>query len=90
MSSTLYFKRTPKPGTGRLGSCKQPLKGIFAKRYYDHDGSGGGGMLIINEYDLEWLRGVRAATTENADRTLLDKIIKEIEDGNTVDMWFEV
>jgi hypothetical protein len=90
MSSVLCFRKTP-TATSELGSCKKPLKAIFARRYYDHDGSCGGDMLILTGGDLEWLRGVRDGMLEINDHSkLMDKIIQTIEGGNTVDMWFEM
>ena len=90
MSSTLCFRRTPK-STDEFAHVKQPLKGIFARRYYDHDGSLGGGLMTLSETDLDWLRGVQAGFTSSdpSERKALDRIIEIIEAGDTVDMWFE-
>jgi hypothetical protein len=90
MSSTLHFMKTPRPEE-ELGSCKVPLKSIFARKYYDHDGSCGGGLMTLGVVDLEWLKGVRDAGSIQGDQMrLLRDIITLIEEGETVDMWFSV
>lgn len=90
MSSSLHFMKTPEPDE-ELGSCKLPLKAVFAKKYYDHDGSCGGGLETLGMSDLEWLHGVYAGGGIKDDQLkLLQDIISIIEGGKTVDMWFEV
>jgi len=92
VSSTLCFKKTP-TDIKEIGHCKLPLKAIFARRYYDHDGSCGGGEITLTGNDLEWLRGVRDGMNDGQDKDdvrLMAKIIQLIEGGDTVDMWFEV
>lgn len=87
MSSTLVFQKTPKPD-------KELGQGIFGKCYYDHDGSCGGGVITIDASELEWLRGIAdvmdAPRFDKDDIRLISTIIKILEDGDTVDMWFEV
>lgn len=90
MSSTLLFRRTPK-STKELCHFKQPLKGMFARRFYDHDGSLGGGMITIGPEQLDWLRGIHAAYKEQyaGESKDLEKLIAVLEEGETIDMWFE-
>lgn len=90
MSSTLHFRKTP-TDTKEFGSCKLPLKGIIAQRFYDHDGTLGGGMETIQRKDLEWFKGVRdCGLNDKEEQKLVEKIIEILEDGGTVDMWFDV
>ena len=88
MSSTLCFRQTPESEEG-VGRCKYPLKRIFAKKYYDHDGSLGGDIITLTYIDLPWLQGVQSVYNGD-DKEVLDEIIKLIEQAQTVDMWFEV
>lgn len=91
MSSTLCFRKTPKKVDREDLHCKQPLKGIFAERYYDHDGSLGGDIQTLTVSDLPWIQGVRAAFRgDERDRKLLDRIVELLESDETVDMWFEI
>lgn len=91
MSSTLCFRKTPKRTDKEDLHCKQPLKGIFARRYYDHDGSLGGGVQTLTISDLRWLQGVQAAFKgDEHDSKLLNRVIELLESDETVDMWFEI
>jgi hypothetical protein len=89
MSSTLYFRKTPK-APAEFGSFSQPLKGVFARRFYDHDGSLGGDLITLELRHLEWVCGVRdSGVGDRGDRKTLDMIIEALKSGETVDMWFE-
>ena len=96
MSSTLLFRKTPRPPK-EFGLCGQPLKGVFARQFYGHDGSLCGGIVTIGTESLGWLQGVKCSYSghhpDDKDLreivSLLDKIIETINDGRTVDMWFE-
>ena len=91
MSSTLCIRKTPilSPDAIRF---KQPIKGIIARKYYDHDGSLGGGLITVSPKDLLWWEGVLAAgpRVEPSELRELEWVIKTLQDGNTLDMWFEV
>ena len=81
---------TPKP-TDTEWSFKQPVKGLFARRYYDHDGSLGGGMRTLSLADLDWIDGLIAGGKFDADDlNRLQTIADKLREGETIDMWFEV
>jgi hypothetical protein len=61
MSSTLFFSKTPVQSVDEIAAFKQPLKGIIAARYYDHDGSLSGDTITLTAEDLPFLEGVLAA-----------------------------
>jgi len=89
MSSTLVMRITPKP-TKNGWHFKQPIKGMFARRFYDHDGSLGGGVFTLTSDHLDWIDGVIAAGRfDDKDAKDLEAIAKAIRNGETVDMWFE-
>ena len=90
MSSTLCMRKTPEP-TKDEWHFKMPVKSVFARRFYDHDGSLGGGMITIGPDDLSWLEGVLGAGNFDAkDTKHLREIRDHIHEGGSVDMWFEV
>ena len=94
MSSTLCMRKTPKP-TKDEWHFELPIKGIFARRFYDHDGTLGGGLVTIGPDDLSWLEGVigglaTAGTLDKKELADLRAIREHIHEGGTVDMWFEV
>ena len=87
MSSTLYFRKSP-PKKPHFGACKHPLKSIFARKFYERDGSLSEDMLTLGADELGWLQGLRDGRWgNNSDQKTLDKIVKLIEEGHTVDMW---
>jgi hypothetical protein len=80
---------TPKPTTADW-RFKQPVKAIFARKFYDHDGSLGGGVVTLTLVDLPWLEGVLdAGTLDPRYRADLEAIAMALRAGDTVDMWFE-
>lgn len=91
MSSTLCMRVAPKPTRRAQWQFKLPIKAAFARRYYDHDGSLGGGMITLTIADLAWIEGLIAgsklADRETAD---LESIAEHLRDGDVIDMWFEV
>jgi hypothetical protein len=91
MSSVLHFR--PVVDNDDWGSCIMPLKAIFAKKFYDHDGTLGGRTEVLAPEHLDWLRGVKDSI-DNGDNDddvgLLNKIIAVLEDGGYVEMWFNV
>jgi hypothetical protein len=88
MSSTLHFRKTPR-ALKEIGSCGLPLKRVFARKFYGHDGSLGGDVIRMDEEELEWLKGVRDSEVgDDSDQRLLDKAIELIESGKSIDMWF--
>lgn len=90
MSSTLCIRVTPEPEDSHW-SFKQPVKGIFARRFYDHDGSLGGSLVTIGAKELPWLEGVLAAGSfEEHERKELEDIASVLQGGGSVDMWFKV
>lgn len=89
MSSTLNIRRTPRPSSDDW-HFKQPLKGLIARKFYDHDGSLGGGMITIGPDNLEWFEGVLAAGQfENTDRRDLEQMVEHLRVGGSLDMWFD-
>jgi len=92
MSSTLFIRKTPKPTKNEI-AFKQPIKGIIAGRYYDHDGSLGGGKITVGPEDLPWFEGVLAARPRSADAKDwrdFERVVEMLRDGESIDMWFEV
>lgn len=90
MSSTLCIRKTPKP-TKDEWHFKLPIKSLIARKFYDHDGSLGGGRITVGAEHLEWLEGILAAGNfEPKDRKDLEAIVQILRDGDTFDMWFEV
>lgn len=90
MSSTLFIRPTPRPEKNEW-HFKLPIKAIIARRYYDHDGSCGGGMVTVPLTDLDWWEGVLAAGNfDKDDRRDLEKVVATLRGGRTIDMWFEV
>lgn len=93
MSSTLFIKKTPKQDHS-IG-FKLPIKGAVGRRYYDHDGSLGGGLITVAPADLPWWEGllegmVAGSIGDKEDRRDLEKVVKMLRDGHSIDMWFEV
>ncbi len=88
MSSTLLFRKTPRHGT-ELAAVGYPLKAIFGRKYYDHDGSCGGDVLTLTSADMPFLEGVVLSVGDEKAKKIVQKIIDLIENGETVDMWFE-
>ena len=67
MSVSMYWYKPPTE-RGALGSSGYPLKGIFAKRYGNYDGS----MheeFTLGERDIEFIQGLVAAEVKGAQRT---------------------
>jgi hypothetical protein len=87
MSSTLVIRKTPKR-TKAEWSFKLPVKALIARKFYDHDGSCGGGEITIGPEHLEWFEGVLAAGNfEPRDRKDLESVVQILRDGDTIDMW---
>lgn len=75
MSTTLYWKKVPKKECN-LGHEKHPLKGILAKKYYDHDGSLNGCEKILTlSKDGEFIEALMFAGIEGA-KNLYDDLKK--------------
>jgi len=90
MSSTLCIRKTPVPEK-EPWAFKLPLKAIIARKFYDHDGSCGGGMITVGGDSLDWFEGVAVAGKFNEyDSNCLREIIQILREGGTVDMWFEI
>ena len=91
MSSTLCMRRTPKPPEAEQWHFKYPVKGWFARRFYDHDGSLGGGMHTIGPEQLDWIDGLLlGGRCDEQERQNLAAVAEVLREGGTVDMWFEV
>jgi len=89
MSSTLYITRNIFNEKATIG-FKQPIKGIIARKFYDHDGSLGGGFITIGPDYLDWFEGVLAAYPRmDDDERDLQKIVNILREGDSLDMWFE-
>ena len=70
MSVSMYWYKPPTERKA-LGSSGYPLKGIFAKRYGQYDGS----MheeFTLGERDLEFIEGLVAADIDGAQQLLDD------------------
>ncbi len=89
MSSTLHIRKTPTPSDAPVWDFKQPVKGWFGRRYYDHDGSLGGNLITIPPTDLPWLEGLLlAGNIEYGDRQALERIAELLRGGDCIDIWF--
>ena len=89
MTSTLIVRKTPQRVANELAAFKQPIKGAIAKKFYDHDGSCGGGTITVDSNDLGFFEGLLAMCGDKSDRAGLEKIVAVLRDGDTIDMWFE-
>lgn len=90
MTSTLCMRRTPKPSKTDW-HFKLPIKGLIARKFYDHDGSLGGGMITVGPEYLEWFEGVLAAGSfDKSEMRQLEAVVNVLREGDTIDMWFEV
>jgi hypothetical protein len=84
------MRRTPRQ-TKEQWAFKLPVKGAFARRFYDHDGSLGGGMITIGADQLDWIDGLIAGGRFDASELRdLRQIADVLREGGTIDMWFEV
>lgn len=89
MSSTLMIRKTPTPDKDEW-HFKLPVKIYIGRRFYDHDGSCGGGLITVNASELPWFEGVLAAANLDADdRRDFTKVVEILREGGTIDMWFE-
>jgi hypothetical protein len=86
MSVSLCFRKTPKK-VKEIDSCGHPIKGIFARKFYGHDGSLNGEKVTLDDEYLDWLYGVRDMLNSNDDVTTINKMISIILAGRTVDIW---
>ena len=90
MSSTLCIRKTPKPPECEEWHFKHPLKAFIGRRFYDHDGSLGGGMITIGPEHLSWFEGILiAGKFEPDDRRNLEHIVSILAEGDSIDVWFE-
>jgi len=90
MTSSLYITKTPKPAEVESFAFKHPLKGIIARRYYDHDGSLSGETITLTGDDLAWFTGlIDGFMGDGSDLNDLMKIKQLIENGETIDIWIE-
>ena len=89
MTSTLCIRRTPAPDSA--WRVKQPLKGVIAKHLFDHDGSLGGSTITIGPEHREWFAGVLASGAFiGKEAETLQFILKTLDEGGSLDLWFEV
>lgn len=91
MTTTLHFRKTPKP-TKDEAHFKVPVKAIIAGRYYDHDGSLSGRLITLGPGELPWFEGVLAgglAQCDTKDRADFARIVEMLRDGESVDMWID-
>ena len=90
MTSTLCIRKTPVVAKQNNWSFKHPVKGWIGRRFYDHDGSLGGGMITIGPEYLEWFEGILLASNmQRSDHKEFEKVVEVLRDGNTIDMWFD-
>lgn len=91
MSSTLIARVNPLPTDEKEWHFGQQLKCVFARRFYDHDGSLGGGRMTLDDQHLDWMEGVRDGWgTDDDQLQRLCEMIEQIKEGRTIDIWFEV
>ena len=88
MSSTLCIRRTPKPDENEW-RFKLPIKGLIARKFYDHDGSLGGQQITVGPAYLGWFEGILAAGHfADTECRALEQIIEILREGDTIDLWF--
>jgi hypothetical protein len=87
MSSTLFVSKNifSRKKTLTFG---QPIKGIIARKFYDHDGSCGGEFITIDSEYLCWFEGVLAGYC-GEDKDKLEKILDILREGHSLEMWIE-
>lgn len=89
MTSTLCVRKTPQPVKDQW-HFKLPVKALIARKFYNHDGSLGGGEITVGPRDLEWFEGILAAGSfSREDHADLEAVIQVLRDGGSIDMWFE-
>ena len=72
MSSSLYWQPVFERDPNKERVSGQPLKGILAKRFCDHDGSLGYGEGTFRRKDIPYIRGLVDCGIEDADSLLKD------------------
>ena len=90
MTSTLCICKTPVPP--RDNWCfKHPIKGFIGRRFYDHDGSLGGGEITIGPEHLEWFEGIlTAANLNEREHKEFEAVVAVLRSGMSIDIWFEM
>lgn len=84
------MRKTPIPVKADEVNFKLPVKAWFGRKFYDHDGSCGGGLQTFGTEELPWIEGLlTAGNLDPRDRKDLEKVAQYLRDGHTVDMWFE-
>lgn len=89
MSSSLSARKTPRFSNDHLSaSCS--LKGIFARKFYDQDGSLNGDLITLGIEYLSWIEGLYAGfSCDKYDKIFLQFLIKEIKENDSVDVWID-
>ncbi len=93
MSSTLSARITPRYCNDYvIASCS--LKGIFARKFYDHDGSLNGKLLTLGDEYLSWIEGLLSGlklggNSEKCDKEFLQFLIDNIIENDSVDIWID-
>jgi len=80
MSTNLMWK----PKATSHGSFSKELKRVISRRLWDTDGSCGGGIVTVNETDIEYIRGL-------SDAGILDacELVELIEKHGEIELWHE-
>ena len=86
MSTQLYWK--PVRPEQQQGLCNE-LKYIFARTYWDHDGSLCGEEYILTADNIVYLCGIRDGTTDKIVKRDVEILIKAIQQYGSIAIWLE-
>ena len=90
MTSTLCIRKTPVV-TDNYWYFKQPIKGFIGRRYYGHDGSLGGSLIVVGPNQLAWFEGILlAANLDKSEHEHFEAVVEILRSGDTIDMWFDI
>ena len=86
MSSSLYWEPCIEQDNKSL--C-DPLKYIFARKYWDHDGSLGGHPIQLNDADVPYLNGVRDGTSNKDIKRDIETLLEAITEYRAVIIYID-
>jgi hypothetical protein len=86
MSTQLYWK--PVRPEREESLCNQ-LKYIFARTYWDHDGSLCGEEIVLRPDSLAYLSGIRDGSNDKELKQDIEILIKAIQKYGSIAIWLE-
>ena len=87
MSSSLYWK--PVVPVTSYGGYGHPLKGVIARKFFDHDGSLSSGPITFTDDDIRWLEGARDAFEKDEHQKPFNELIAAIQHHGAISIWIE-